>query len=396
MKQFTSRQPIFDKHKIVKAYQINFSAGFSQYWALATQGLARQNQTSNLNLLASNKSMMVHLTEAELTEDILAYVDQKKFFIDLSHLTEASPDLLEKCRRLYHLGYRFCFNDDIFLYEWEAYLPFAKMIKFSISQTPLNTLEPLMPFLKQQKTILLADDIDNHEQYELCRSLGFHLFRGEFFCKPEIIEHNTLTNDANYVLSIYTEAMRETFNIKRLAELFAKDLTLTYKLFKYVNACYFNKKESISSIKQALAFLGENAVKKLICIIATTYIQHNKPAELVTLSISRSRFCESLAANLKLNPDFAFIVGLFSVLNAILDQSMENILSKLALNPSVKTALLSRTNQYGMILKICELYEKAQWSAVNLLAGKMGLDPDILPKIYQESIKSAYIFENLE
>jgi len=263
--------------------------------------------------------------------------------------------------------------------------------------TPLSTIGPLVNKLKQNKSLkLLAEKVETNEEYIQAKEMGFDYFQGYFFCKPQIIEQRDVDSSQAAIIAIYNEVLRDNLNYENIAKHFEHDTALSYKLLRFINSGLFAVREEIGSLRQALVYLGEDRVKKFVCLIMTAHLAQNKPSELTQLSIVRARFCELIAK--KISPGMsnnAFIMGLFSLIDAILDKSMEDVLLTLPIADPIKDALLGKSNILYHILEVEKSYEKASWWAMKQACEKVNIDEAELVKYYTEAISWANSYKSL-
>ncbi len=183
------------------------------------------------------------------------------------------------------------------------------------------------------------------------------------------------------------------FDIDSLEKLIVQDVSITYKLLNYLNSSHFSRLQPISSIRQAITFLGEKEFKLFASLVATSKLAANKPNELVRASIIRARFLELVGIELKRDESEMFLLGLFSLIDAMLDQRMEIVLKKLPLSKIIYTALVDRTGDLYMFVRLVETYETGNWTAFRYAQKKSGLESDQIVDFYLESITWADSFK---
>ena len=135
---------------------------------------------------------------------------------------------------------------------------------------------------------MLAEKVETREEFKQAMELGFDFFQGYYFCKPEMLVNSDIESQHAMILLIYQEVLKPYLNYTKLAQYFEQDVSLSYKLLRFINSGLFELKEPIESIKQALTYLGEDQARKFVCLIATAQLGNNKPQELIRLSIIRA------------------------------------------------------------------------------------------------------------
>jgi len=193
-----------------------------------------------------------------------------------------------------------------------------------------------------------------------------------------------------HCLRLLQEAHRPELDFTRLTALISQDVSLSYKLLRYANSARFGRQGKISSIRRALVVLGEYGIRKWIAIAALPAIADIKPAELVTQSLVRGRFCELLGqASGQGVEDQAFLIGLFSMLDVLLDRPLDDALEELGLAPSLDSVLRGQAPEESVLNQIYSLvrrYEVADWEGVEALAGQLGTPPEVVGAAYREAL----------
>ncbi|MFC0119577.1 EAL and HDOD domain-containing protein [Pseudoalteromonas xiamenensis] len=402
MKVFVARQPIFNKKQQVVAYELLFRDGTSNSFPNISddRATARLIMDNQLNLgtryLTSGKKALINIGPDSLKQELSYFLPSKDVILELLETIHPTPENYELVRSLFHSDYRLALDDFVYSKDWEPFLKLIRLIKFDIMATPLSDIKAEVEDLKQRKNLkLLAEKVETLEEFEQAKSMGFNFFQGYFFAQPRVIEQNDI--DVNYAIAllIYSEVLRPNININKIAELFAQDTALAYKLLRLINSGVFPIKSRIESLKQALVYLGDDRVRKFVGLIMTAHVAHMKPSELTRLSIVRSRFCELIAKKLMpTNSNSAFLVGLFSLLDAILDKPMEVVINKLPFPEAIQEALLGKPNFLYYILNVVRAYEKGSWWALQEACMLLNLSDDCLPDFHQASIRWADMYKD--
>ena len=170
--------------------------------------------------------------------------------------------------------------------------------------------------------------------------MGFNLFQGFFFCKPELITGKEIPGSQLALLQIMAEVNQPDFDIDKVETLISPDVSLSYKLLRYINSAFFAKAQRISSIEQALVYMGEAEIRRFTSLIAMSNLAKGKPGELIRVACIRGKFCEVVGSVVKepVKPAELFTLGIFSLIDAILDQPMAKVMKELPLEEDIKTA----------------------------------------------------------
>ena len=171
--------------------------------------------------------------------------------------------------------------------------------------------------------------------------------------------------------------------IEEIEQLVSQNISLSYKLLRYINSAFFSLPKKIKSIRQAVIFFGLQRLNNWASLMAMTNIE-GKPSELLQTGLVRARMCETLALEGRRSESGSyFMLGLFSILDALMDATMEEILAKLPIAEEVTIALLKREGELGAVLNCCLACEQNNWSEVSL----DGIENGTINKIYMESIQ---------
>jgi len=217
--------------------------------------------------------------------------------------------------------------------------------------------------------------------------MGFDYFQGYFFCKPETLKTRDLAPSKVSLLQIMAEANKENFSFQELEKLIARDISLSFKLLSYINSAFFRRVQEISSVKQAIVLLGEKEIRRFISLIAMAKLASDKPEELIRASIIRARLCELLGElGTGMDESELFTLGLFSLIDAILDDSMKNIMERLPFSEDIKSALTERKGALSDYLTLVSCYETGNWAEASELVAEMGVDDKKLPEYYMNAV----------
>jgi len=221
--------------------------------------------------------------------------------------------------------------------------------------------------------------------------MGFEYFQGYFFSRPETISGKDISSAQMNLVGIMAEANKRNFNFDKVEAIITRDVAISYKLLRYINSAFYRRANTVSSIKQAMLLLGEKGVKSFLSLVAMTKLGKNKPDELIRNSIIRAKFCELLGERRGSGMDSSelFTLGLFSSIDAILDDTMENLMGKLPLSNELKDALITREGKYNNYLELTTSYEKGDWDGVAKFSGIIHAEDEILPEYFLKAISWA-------
>jgi EAL and modified HD-GYP domain-containing signal transduction protein len=368
METIIARQPIFNTQKKLFAYKLLYR-GLEEL-SLALVGGDRATSTvltssfltEGLEKISNNRPCFVNFTEELLLQDVAANFPRDKIVVEILEDVQPTPAVITACKKLKEQGYTLALDDFVFDKKLTPLIELADIIKFDFRLTPIKQIDKALGYLASYDIEFLAEKVETYEEFHQALGLGCKYFQGYFFAKPEVMQIKELAAATVTLLGLVAEVNRPSIEKKRLTELISSDVSLSYKLLRYINSAYFSRVSKIDSISHAIAFLGENEVRRFITMLVISKMASNKPTELVRLAAIRAKFCEGLArASRKgANPEELFMLGLFSLLHAMLDTPIVEVINKI---PVSKEVVLALTRQEGSLTNFLETviaYEKRE------------------------------------
>lgn len=392
---FIARQPIFDRSNNVVAYELlyrnnsNNFFDFSVSSNVATSILLLNSYFSyGIDNLIGNETAYINFSKSLINNDIPLLLDEKNVVIELLEAIKPDYYFINKLKVLKENGYKIALDDFTFCYPYEELINLADILKVDFL---LNTKEQILHISYKYKKlgkILLAEKIETNEMFLWAKKLGFDLFQGYYFSKPVTIKRNIIPGSAYQYFRIISKINSEDPDFKEIASIIETDVSLTYKLLKLINS-RFSLVSNVSSVQHALAILGINSFTKWLnlAIIQNTAI--HKTPEIVKTALIRSRFMEMVAleSSLKKHTDEIILIGILSIIDALLEMPMEKILDELPLSNEIKNTLLGKQTQYGVILNMVKTYERGDFNNLNNLCSTINFEVNKLPHIYCNSVK---------
>jgi len=265
--------------------------------------------------------------------------------------------------------------------ELQDILLHIHMLRIDLTGWSREQLESFIPRFANQEVKLLATNVDTRDDFSFCKELGFDLYQGKFISEPVVVSGNTLKPNRMALLNILKLLEDPDCAISDLEDLISQDITLSYKILRIINSAFYGFRRKIDSVKQAVVSLGLKVIRDWFIIISLTDID-DKPQSLMFQTLQRARMMQLLADVMGLNKDTGFTIGLFSSIDAIMDQPMESILKALPLSTEITEALLEREGLLGELLEIVVRYEQGDWKNIS----SFGFESSELITYYFESM----------
>lgn len=383
---YAARQPILDREKELVGYELLFRDGVDNVFPdidgdEATTKLIEGSQFNfGLEDLTDNKPAYINFTLETLLKGYPTMLGKDTVVVEILETVQPGKRLLAIVKDLNEKGYTLALDDYIHQPVWRHFYPFINIIKIDFLSTDEETIKKIISDLKPFPHIkLLAEKVETYETYNLALELGFDYFQGFFFSKPEMVQSKALPPSEMALAELLYETSSVEMDLKKITDVFERDVNLSYKLLRYSNSAAFARRAEINTIKQALIVLGANEIKKLLSLLFAAQVSADKPVELIRLSLTRARFGELLAISHGQFKDtgMAFLTGMMSLMDAILDESMESVMQKLPLSAEIKAALLNDEGLLAQYLNLVKFYEHADWEGANNIAQQLKLGEEV-------------------
>ncbi|MCH8551132.1 MAG: HDOD domain-containing protein [Natronospirillum sp.] len=358
-----ARQPIFDADLRIVGYELLYrgliggnTAAFSDGSGASARVLINALTEVDLLDIVAGKRAFVNFTLDMLS----AAPDfaKKHLVIELLEDIPITPHLLDKLQELKARGFTIAVDD----YGPRKYpadlLNLIDIVKVDLIHLPLAELPRVIDELEPYNVQLLAEKVETLEQYEQCRELGFEMYQGYFFSKPQIVSGRALGTDRAVVLDLISTLYQPEVDIKDVVRVLERDPSLSIKLLRLVNSALYRRQRNIKSLQQAIALLGLNRLRSWITLLLMdNHSDRGKALQDVTLF--NAHFCQYLAQETRPPMEnAAFTVGLLSCLDAFFDRPMKELLDHLPLDALLNTALLESRGRLGAWLRLARFLER--------------------------------------
>jgi EAL and modified HD-GYP domain-containing signal transduction protein len=392
---YAARQPILDIDKNLFAYELLFRDSIVNVFPdidgdeATTKIIEASNFNIGINEFTGNKPAFINFTLETLIKGYPETLTPEEVVVEILETVKPGKKLLSICKDLHEKGYTIALDDYIHQAVWQHFYPFIQIIKIDWQDTTLDTIKAVKTAIKDFPHIkLLAEKVETYEEYNQALALGFVLFQGFFFAKPEMVKTKSLSPSQIAMAELLYETSKKELDLASITSVFERDVTLSYKLLRYANSAIFKRRTDISTIKQALVILGSAELIRFLGLIFAANINPGKPSELINAAMTRAKFCDLMASEIKspLDSSIAFLTGLLSLIDAIVDEDLAHILTKLPLAQEIKDTLLTRKGDMAALIMLLEFIERAEWSKTNVVMTKLGLTKASVLKSYNEAI----------
>jgi EAL and modified HD-GYP domain-containing signal transduction protein len=386
---FVGRQPLFDRRLDVVGYEILFRGGPVPNRAVidndnkATSSVILNTFTDiDLEEILGGKRALINLTRDLILEGIPTLLPPERVIIEVVETSTVDDRLVEALHRLRSQGYSIALDDWISFSKLRPLLPVADIVKIDIQAFDPKRLIAEVGWLKTFGVQLVAEKVETYAELRRCRELDFDYFQGFFLSRPQVLKRTAVPPNQIETLELITHMQDPDVAIEDLAAIIRRDVALSYKLLRIVNSAYYSLPRHVDSIRDAIVLLGTRQIGSWVSLINLAQIAR-KPKELTITALVRARMCELVAvANGRADPDSFYTVGLFSVLDALLDVTLDTALEALPLSTDVRDAVARREGLMGRTLAGVVAYEQGDWENAQC----PGVDDAQLASIFREAV----------
>ncbi len=369
---FIARQPIYDRTLAVMGYELLYRSGNMDVAVFNDADQASRDTILNsflhigIDNLVGSALAFINLPENFVINEALTPMFREQSVLEILEDTEARPAVIDGIKRLKQEGYRIALDDFRHREKLDPFLELADFVKIDVSERDEGEIQAEIDYLQDRNLKAVATKVETAESHNACLKMGFDYFQGFFFCRPQLVKQKIMPANKLVVLNVLSKLQDPELDIDDLEAVLAQDVTLSYKLLRYINSAAFSLRSEVESIKDAVILLGLINIKHWVSLILMSKVVENKPKELIVTALVRGKMCELLAKKYK--PDIApqmFIIGLFSVLDALMDTPMIELLDTVILSMPIKLALLDREGEHGEIYQQVLFYDQHRWDEID-------------------------------
>jgi EAL and modified HD-GYP domain-containing signal transduction protein len=396
---FIARQPIFDTRQNVYGYELLYRQGVqSNVFNSAVNADEASSKVMvdsfldiGINKITDGKKAFVNFTGNLLMNETATLFPKETLVVEVLETIRPTPEIVEKCKQLKDQGYLIALDDFVFSREFIPLIGLADIIKIDFLSTPETELEKYFKIIGKTHIKFLAEKVETRAVYDLALSMGFAYFQGYFFSKPVILSEKSVSPMKMNYIRILKLLNGPELDFNALSVIISQDVALSYKLLRLVNSAAFPTRHKIGQVNQALAYLGEREIRKWISLIVMMGISAENPQEVLHLSLVRAKFSELLASLFQMSAqkESMFIMGLFSLMDTLMNQPIEAILMDIPLEGPIEKALVEGQGPYSPILSFVRAYEQGDWEVVRDLAQTHRLSDELIQKSYLDSLEWA-------
>ena len=395
--KYIVRQPIKDQANKIIGYEIQYH-GENQ--AFGDNGKnVRENDfaaadtiynflTMNTDKLLRGSLNFMTFTTTLLMKKTPHLFDKGELVIQIDDSVIIHPLAMHMVQQYAKEGYQVAVNEFQFAPRYLGILDRIDYIKLNIQTTPELTLKNIIDIAHSMKKQCIAVGIDREETYQKAVKLGVDALEGPYVAE----KLTTQTHSSGYLQSNFFRLMvamtRDEPDVEEIEQIISVDATLTYGLLRMANSCYYALRHRVTSVRQAIMTMGLSELRQWVYLLSASNAENQMEEgaeEFLRMSFMRANFCSKLmnyAKDMPISKPDAYLMGMFSTLNYLIDAPLEEILKPIPLCAEAKVALLQHTGRAGMLYDLALSYEHADWEKIDRLTGELGIPTNLLTSLY--------------
>lgn len=401
MELFLGRQPILGRRQQTVGYELLFRSGMKNAYDGTNEDVATSTVISNTFLamgapkVLGTKLGFLNFPRQTLLDDSALLLPPGRVVLEILETVEPDEKVVMACRKLKQSGYQVALDDVVSTGQGAPLWPYADYAKIDFGAIQGAERTRLAQHFRRQGLQLLAEKVETKADFETALVDGYELFQGYFFARPEIIRSQEVPSSKLACLRLLGELHQPELDFRRLAELIRRDVGLVKKLLLFVNSAAFPFRRRFDSIIHGLVAIGEENIRRWAAMAAIPALARDRPGELVEAALIRARFCELAAsvAGVAESAANCFLVGLLSLLDAMIGRPMDELIAGLALDPCVPAAILAPAGDRrgaAALLELARSFERSDMGDVSRNAAAAGIEISAASDLYLEAVGWAF------
>ena len=392
--RFVARQPILTREQEVFGYELLFRDGVENFFRASDfDAAARSTLDSSLlmglDVLCDGKRAFFNCTRDVLLKDCVTLLPAGQTVVEILESSDVDPLVLEACKRLKLAGYTIALDDFVAHDPRESMAAFVDILKVDFKRTNWAEREAIVNRHGGWRCRLLAEKVESQEEFLKARNMGFFYFQGYFFRRPEVLQTREIpANRINY-LRLIQAVSRPEMDLTQLEGLIKSEASVLYRLLRYLNSARFGFAGEIHTVRHAMTLLGERELRRWVRLVALVSAGVQKSTDLVLSALVRARFCELLSSRIHKTDSDLFLVGLLSVMDAILEIPMAQILEKIPIDQDIRSVLLNGSGPLRPVYQLMLAREAGSWESAREFAVQLGISESQIAECWWDAMKWA-------
>jgi c-di-GMP phosphodiesterase len=386
--RYVARQPILNLSGRLHAYELLFRDGPESLSGgepdNSIGSLLDETVIFGLERFTNGFPAFVRCTAEALKRELVKVLPPNLTVLAIPESMDLTSDLVDTCSKFKSLGFRLALDD--FTGANHPLDGLADYIRVDFSAPTRPSSEQLRRRLDADPVITVARRVATQEDYTRARSEGFTLFQGDYLFRPALLTNRKLPANKLAHFEILQNLYRDPVNLKRLSQLVMQEASLTYRLLRLVNSPVCAIRQEVRSVESALIIVGLDTFRRFATLAILCEANSDEHNEILRTALLRGRFCELGARMCRLDPAEQYLLGLFSLLPAMVRLPMEDLTHTLPLRDEIRRALEGAANHERCLLGWLEHHERGDWSACDALVDANRLNQEKLIRRYGDAL----------
>jgi len=391
------RQPVLDKNSNIFGFEIlvrsesSLASGFGDGTSASANAIMNTLSDFGLKeLVGKRHKALFHVNGEILMSDMIELLPHEQVVIELHDSIHIDGAVVNRCKDLKKLGFSLALSDFVYNPSYDSLFESIDIVKINLKEHEPDTLSASIAPLQGLPIKLLAEKVEDVQEFEQAKALGFDMFQGYYFARPSVISGKKIDPSGITVMKLVNQMLRDD-DLAAIEQTFRQSPSLSVNLLRLVNSVSLGMREKISSVRHAIVLLGRAQLNRWAQVLLFTHgesLAHENP--LLSTAVMRGRFMELLVEKGALGgskqvADLAFMTGMLSLIDALMLKPMEEVLEQLGLVEVVCNALLRREGDLGQLLSMIEFLERSDFAAIMPLAEHCKTDVQRLIEAEQEA-----------
>jgi c-di-GMP phosphodiesterase len=373
--RYAARQPILTVEERVFGYELLFRSGAENHFkgadpTDATRSVIDMSSLLGLGVLCDNTLAFINCNREILLSEFVSLLPPENLVLEILSSVPADDEVMLACSQLKKNGVKIALDEYTIGDPREPLAYFADFIKVDLRQTSLTDAGIIVAG-HRAVCKMVAMKVENRQDFQFAKKAGFQLVQGYFFRRPQMVRTWTGTSNRAIHLALLNAVLKPELDMEQIEGLIKKDATLCFRLLRYLNSPMFGFRSEISSVRQALLILGENEVRRWCRLAVTIEMSQNRTSDLMLSALTRAHFCELLGPTIVDNDLDLFLLGLLSMMDAILEIPMASVVDALSINQEIKLALLQKESALAPLYHLMLAVEAGEWLTVSHVCEEM-------------------------
>ncbi|MGH9546768.1 MAG: EAL and HDOD domain-containing protein [Terriglobales bacterium] len=391
---FVARQPILTKDEKIFGYELLFRNGVENYFCpedpeAASRSTLDSSLLMGLDVLCDGSRAFINCTRDMLLKDYVTLLPSSQTVVEILESVEPDDLVMAACQRLKEAGYMIALDDFAVGDPREVLTDVADIIKVDVRATSAEERADLVKRHGPWRCRMLAEKVETREEFVAARKAGFVYFQGYFFRKPEVLRGHEVAGNRIHYVKMLQAVSKPDLDPREIEDAIKGEASLCYRLLRYMNSASFGFASEIHSVRHALSMLGEREVRRWVRLVVTLAAGQDKSSDIVLSALVRARFCELLSPKIKHGESDLFLLGLLSLMDAILEIPMSEVLDKVPLDQETKTVLLGGPSPLRPLYQLMLAQESGDWLRTAELARSLNLGESEVAEIYWQAMQWA-------